>query len=253
MKLQGKAALITGAGSGIGAAAARHMAGEGAKVAVTGIPEVGVREVAEELRALGAEALAIPTDVTDSLQVQSAVDETVSTFGSLDVVVASAGIQLHNQDRDLHKMDEEAWDRTQNVNLRGVFLTCKHALAKMVDKESGGRIIIISSVTAMDGCSPNVSYLTSKHGLLGLSRHIAVHYGARGIRCNCICPGAMEQTPNWDEHPDPKGREQRLLSAIPAGRIGIPEDIAPWITFLASDEADYANGATIVVDGGLTA
>jgi NAD(P)-dependent dehydrogenase (short-subunit alcohol dehydrogenase family) len=253
MKLEGRVALITGAGSGIGAASARHMAKEGAHIAVTGIPADGVDEVAEEIRTFGGKAVGIPTDVSDSEQVDDAVARTVREFGRLDVAVASAGIQLHNEDRDLHKMDEAAWDRTLDVNFRGVFLTCKYALAQFMEQGDGGSIVIISSVTALSGGSANVAYLSSKHGLLGLNRYIAVHYGAQGIRCNCICPGAMEKTPNWDDHPDPKGREQKLLHAIPSGRIGVPEDIAPWVTFLASEDAGYANGANIVVDGGLSA
>ena len=99
----------------------------------------------------------------------------------------------------------------------------------------------------------NVSYLTGKHGLLGLNRHIGIHYAAHGIRCNCLCPGALERTPDHDDHPDPEGRAARLSQALPLGRPGTPEDIAPWVTFLASDEARYANGAHFVIDGGLCA
>ena len=105
----------------------------------------------------------------------------------------------------------------------------------------------------MSGGSPNVAYLSGKHGLLVFSRHIARHYGDKGIRCNCICPGTLMQTPNWDIHPDPVGRNERLHGSIPVGRPAEPEDIAPWITFLATDEARYGNGSTILVDGGLSA
>jgi NAD(P)-dependent dehydrogenase (short-subunit alcohol dehydrogenase family) len=253
MRLQHKVALITGAGSGIGAASARHMAAEGAAIAVAGIPAEGVEEVAAELLRNGHRAVALPTDVADAEQVEAAVSRTVETFGRLDIAVASAGVQLHDRDHTLHELEEEVWDLTHSVNFRGVFVTCKYALAQMVRQDSGGCIVIISSVTAMSGASPNAAYLTGKHGLLGLNRHIGKHYGGRGIRCNCICPGALERTPNHDLHPDPVGRAEDRKRTIPLGRLGTPEDIAPWVTFLASDEARYANGAHFLVDGGLSA
>ena len=253
MRLENKVALITGGGSGIGAASARHMAAEGARVAVAGIPADGVEEVAAGLRAAGHGALGLPTDVSETAQIEAAVARTVEEFGRLDIVVASAAVQMHRRDRDLHTLDEAVWDRTHAINFRGVALTCKHALAQFIRQDSGGSIVIISSITALDGGSPNVSYLTGKHGLLGLNRHIGAHYGERGIRCNCLCPGALERTPDHDDHPDPEGRAARLAQAIPLGRPGTPEDIAPWVSFLASDEARYANGAHFVIDGGLCA
>lgn len=253
MKLQGKVALITGAGSGIGAACARDMAAAGASIALAGVPAQGVVQVAEELTAAGHRALALPTDVRDEAQVEVAVAATVAAFGAVDIVVASAAIQLHDRDHTLHEMDAEAWDETHAVNLRGVFLTCKHGLRQMVTQGKGGSIVIIASVTALDGASANVAYLTGKHALLGLNAHIGIHYAAHNIRCNALCPGALERTPNHDIHPDPAGRAQRLQQAVPLGRTGTPEDIAPWVTFLASHEAAYATGAHFVVDGGLMA
>ncbi len=253
MRLENKVVLITGAGSGIGAAAARHMANEGAAIALAGIPAVGVEEQAAALQREGFKTIAIPTDVSDASQVAAAVARTVEAFGRLDIAVASAGVQFHDRDHTLHELDEAVWDQTHAINFRGVFVTCKYAIAQMLEQGDGGCLIIISSVTAMDGSSPNVSYLTGKHGLLGLNQHIGRHYGPRGIRCNCICPGALEKTPNHDIHPDPEKRAARLREAIPLGRPGTPEDIAPWITFLASDEARYANGAHFLVDGGLCA
>jgi NAD(P)-dependent dehydrogenase (short-subunit alcohol dehydrogenase family) len=253
LRLKDKVALITGAGSGIGAASARHMAAEGARVAVTGIPADGVRQVAAQLNDEGYEAIGIPTDVADEQQVEAAVAQTVDAFGRLDFAVASAAVQLHDRDHTLHEMDEAVWDRTHNINFRGVFVTCKYAIAQMMRQGDGGALVIISSVTATSGASPNVAYLSGKHGLLGLNRHIGRHYGQYGIRCNCLGPGALEQTPNHDLHPDPEGRAVRLKQAIPLGRTGTPEDIAPWVTFLCSDEARYATGAFFLVDGGLSA
>ena len=216
IRLQDRVALITGACSGIGAAA-------GAKITVCAIPADGVNEVAACLRA----------DLADEKQVEAAV-------------------QLHDRDHTLHELDTEAWDLTHSINFRGTMLTCKYALQQMLPQQSGA-IVIISSVTAMGGGSPNVAYLTGKHALLGLNRHISKHYGRHGIRCNCICPGALEKTPNHDIHPDPEGRAQQLAESIPLGRPATPEDIAPWVTFLSSDEARYANGTHFLVDGGMSA
>ncbi len=251
MKLAGKVALITGAGSGIGAATARLMAAAGAKVAVVGLPAAGVAAVANELNEAGHSALAITTDVADAAAVAGAVEQTVQTFGRLDLVVASAGIQLHREDIEMHQMDDDVWDRTHNVNYRGVYLTCKHGLAQMVKQGAGGALVIVSSVTALNGRSANGAYLSGKHGLLGLNRYIAVHYAHHGIRCNVVCPGALERTPNHDQHPNPAGREAALSARIPLGRPGMPEEIAPVITFLCTDDASYMTGANIVVDGGL--
>lgn len=113
-------------------------------------------------------------------------------------------------------------------------------------------IVIVASVTALNGRSHNPAYMSSKHGLIGLMRYIAVHYAQHGIRCNAVCPGALERTPNHNIHPDPTGRESRLKERIPLGRLGRPEEIAPMIAFLASDDARYATGGQFVVDGGFT-
>jgi NAD(P)-dependent dehydrogenase (short-subunit alcohol dehydrogenase family) len=251
-KLEGKVALITGAGSGIGATTAQLMVAEGASVAITGVPEDGVIAVAAEITASGGKAVAIPTDVTDPKQVESAVAQTVEAFGRLDIVVPSAGVQMHNEDRNLHELPEEVWDRTHDVNYKGVYFTCKYGLAQMVKQGEGGVVIIVASTTALTGTTPNVAYSTGKAGLVNLARHIAVHYGDQGIRANSICPGALERTPDFDVHPDPVGRKATAEDRVPLNRLGTPEDIAPFITFLASDDASYATGANFVIDGGLT-
>jgi NAD(P)-dependent dehydrogenase (short-subunit alcohol dehydrogenase family) len=252
MKLQGKVALITGAGSGIGAATAHSMAAEGASVALVGLPTAGVEAVADELRRAGHAALAITCDVADGAQVAAATAQTVAHFGRLDIAVANAGIQLHQEDVNLHELPEAVWDRTHDVNYRGVYLTCKHALAQLVKRGEGGALVIVASVTAMNGRSPNPAYLSGKHGLIGLNRYIAVHYAHAGIRCNAVCPGALARTPNHDRHPNPDGREASLAARIPLGRLGRPEEIAPMITFLCTPAASYATGAYFLIDGGLS-
>ena len=252
MNFDGKTVLITGGGSGIGAETARYMAARGAAVVLAGVPSAGIQSVAAEFAGTGGKALALETDVTRESDIETAFAKTVDAFGGLDGVVANAGVQRHKTDVDLFEMTEEEWERTQNVNLRGVFRTCKHGLAQMIEQGTGGAIVIVSSITALNGRTPNVAYMTAKSGVLGMSRHIAVHYAKHGIRCNAVCPGALETTPDWDEHPDPAGREQAMVDVTPLGRLGTPEDIAPWIAFLLSDEAGFATGGTFVVDGGLT-
>ena len=200
-----KTGLITGAGSGIGAATARLIAASGGTVALAGIPAEGLESVVAEITASGGRAIAVPTDVSDSVQIATAVHAAAGEFGRLDFVIASAGVQLHREGHDLHLLSEEAWDQTHDVNCRGVMLTCKHALAQMIEQGGGGSIVIISSITALTGTSANVSYSSGKTGLLGLNRYVAVHYAKHGLRCNAVLPGALEKTPNYDRYLDAVG------------------------------------------------
>ncbi len=249
--LVGRSALITGAGSGIGAATARAMAAAGAGVALFDVNASMAREVAASIADAGGEAMAVGGDVSVGADLADAIAETVARFGGLDIAVANAGIQLHSEDKDLHTLDEAVWDRTHAVNYRGVYLTCKHALAEMVRREHGV-IAIVSSITALAGTTPNVAYASGKAGVLNLNRHIAVHYASRGIRSFAVCPGALERTPDWHDHPDPRGRLERMTAQIPMRRLGTPEEIACVIAFLAGPGGSYVNGASVVVDGGLT-
>lgn len=251
ISFNGKAGMITGAGSGIGAATARLIAESGGSVALAGVPAGGVHSVAEEINQSGGRAIALPANVADAEQVKAAVAATVEEFGRLDFAIASAGIQLHREDRELHQLPEDVWDRTHDVNYRGVMLTCKYSLAQMVEQR-GGSIVIVSSITALAGTSANVSYMSGKTGLLGLNRQIAVHYAKYGIRCNAVLPGALELTPNHDRHPDAEGRRRGLEAKVPLGRLGTPGDIAPTIAFLCSEAASYATGGEFVIDGGVT-
>lgn len=256
MRLEGKVALITGAGSGVGAATARRMAAVGAAVALLGRTPERLEAVAAEITRTGGRAVALPCDVSVAAQVEQAVAATVERFGRLDVVVANAAIQLHGQDRPLHELDEAVWDRTHDVNLRGAFFTCRAGIRQMLAQGQGGSVIIVSSVTALAGIAPhNPAYTASKGGLLSLGRALAVHYARDGIRCNVVCPGALEAPPDVELlGPDgPAARRARLEPLIPLGRLGRFEEIAPMIVFLASDDASYITGAVFVVDGGLTA
>jgi 3(or 17)beta-hydroxysteroid dehydrogenase len=247
-RVEGKVALVTGAASGLGAAAARMLAREGAKVAVTDRDADGAREVAA---AIGEAALALELDVTDEAHWKAAVDATVAHFGGLDVLVNNAGIGVA---RDLESTTLDEWRLVHAVNLDGVFLGCREAMRVM--KQRGGSIVNVSSVAGLIGVPGLVAYGSSKAAVRELSKSVAL-YGAKfGVRCNSIHPTfvltpMVEAMMAFMGGPE-KGRE-RLERTIPQGKLGEPDDVAYLVLYLASDESKLMTGAELVIDGGATA
>ncbi|RMD81605.1 MAG: SDR family oxidoreductase [Candidatus Dadabacteria bacterium] len=251
MRLKGKVAYVTGAAGGIGAAAARAMAREGAALVLADVQEQGVESLARELRQGGAKVLEQVVDVSRSADVEAMVSACLSEFGRLDVAFNNAGVFAAG-DGSVTETSEDVWDHVLAVNLKGVFLGCKYAIPAMLDS-GGGSIINTASFVALMGAAVSQSaYTASKGGVLALTREIAVEFARRGIRANALCPGPIE-TPLLAELLRDEAARQRRYVHIPMGRLGRPEEIAAAVVFLASDESSYVTGAEFVVDGGITA
>lgn len=244
--LSGKVALVTGASSGIGRGIAFALAMEGAKVVATARRIEKLQALVAEIKNRGKEALAIQMDVTKRNEVDTAVSETIKAFGKLDILVNNAGVLDYSPFLD---MKEEAWDKVIDTNLKGYFY-CAQAAGREMAKNKWGRIINIASVASGGvgiGYPMIVHYVASKGGVVGLTEALAAELGPMGITVNAIGPGAIESEMTatmTDEQVKP------MIARLPIKRIGKPEDIAAAVVYFASDEASYATGATLYVDGG---
>lgn len=251
MRLEGKVALITGAGGGIGGQCARLFAGEGAKVVIADVIDDAGEAVVREIEAAGGQAAYVHADVSSAADAESMIKFAVDAFGSLDVLMNNAGI-FHNADQSVVDTDEEVWDRVIDINLKGVFLGCKYGIPAML-QTGGGSIINVASFVALIGAAvPQIAYTASKGGVLSMTREIAVEFARQGLRANAICPGPIETPLLAELLADPDRRHRRLVH-IPIGRFGQAEEIARAALFLASDESSLMTGAAMVVDGGITA
>lgn len=248
-KMDGRVAFVTGAGKGIGAATARRLAEEGARIVLADVDLEGCRKVAAELKELNSEGLAVSCNVTDKAAVEAAVQQTLEHFGRLDILVNNAGV---TRDNLLFKMSDDEWDTVINVHLRGAFLCSRAAQAQMV-KQKYGRIISLSSTSAL-GNRGQTNYSTAKAGLQGFTRTLAIELGPFGITANAVAPGfidtEMTRATALRMGFDPEKRIEEAAKTIPVRRVGQPRDVANLICFLASDEASFVNGQIIYVAGG---
>ena len=249
-RLAGKAALVTGASSGTGRAIARTFAEEGASVTVADIrrdPREGGTPTHELVEESGGTAQFVETDVGDVDALQTAIDETVSAFGSLDVMVNNAGVFPGLQ--PISEVDEEDYEWLMDINLKGAVFGSKLAAAVMREQADGGAIVNLSSIAGLNGFVDSSLYCASKGGVANLTRELAMELGPDGIRVNAINPGVIE-TAMTTEDEEVAGT---MVEEIPLRRDGKPEDVADVALFLASDESAYVSGHNLVVDGGLTA
>ena len=250
-RLQGKVCLITGAGSGMGRDAVVRFAREGASVVACDVDIESARESVAMAGSAGGRALAVRADVSREADVRDAVKAGVKAYGRIDVLYNNAGI-FPAMDHSVVDTDEAVWDKVLAVNVKGVYLVCKHGIPELL-AGGGGSVINVASFVALVGCSvPQDAYTASKGAVIALTKSLAVQFGPRGLRANAICPGPIE-TPLLTEWllKEPAEKAKRL-NRIPAGRFGKAEDVVYAALYLASDESSWTNGAVLVVDGGIT-
>jgi NAD(P)-dependent dehydrogenase (short-subunit alcohol dehydrogenase family) len=251
MRLQDKVALITGAGSGIGREAALLWAREGAKIVVADVNDAAGAAVVGEIEQAGGGAVYVHADVSRAADAEGMVRAAEESFGGLHVLFNNAGI-MHSADDSALTTEEDVWDLTMNINLKGVFLGCKYGIPAL-RRAGGGSIINVASFVAILGAAtPQIAYTASKGGVLAMSRELAVIHARENIRVNALCPGPL-RTELLMKFLDTEEKKQRRLVHIPLGRFGEAREIANAALFLASDESSYVTGATFLVDGGITA
>ncbi|MFD1146932.1 3-oxoacyl-ACP reductase [Saccharothrix hoggarensis] len=244
-RLEGRVAVVTGGGSGIGLASVRRLASEGARVVVADVDGDAGKAAADEVGGLFAQV-----DVTDEEQVSALFQTTVDTYGSLDVAFNNAGISPPDDDSIL-TTGIEAWERVQKVNLTSVYLCCKHAIPHMLERGRGSVINTASFVATMGAATSQISYTASKGGVLAMSRELGVQFARQGVRVNALSPGPVN-TPLLRElfAKDPERAARRLVH-VPLGRFAEPEEIAAAVAFLASDDSSFITASNFLVDGGI--
>ncbi|AOM84086.1 SDR family oxidoreductase [Salisediminibacterium beveridgei] len=251
MKLSGKAAVVTGAASGMGKAIAKLYAKEGAKVLLADLNEAGAQAVTEEIIADGGEAVAFKANMAVLSDVENMIDTAVSTFGTLDILVNNAGIMDNFE--PVGEIEEDRWDLIFDVNTKGVMRSMRKALAIFMEKESGV-IVNIASTGGFSGAHAGATYGASKHAVIGLTKNTGFFYAKKGIRCNAIAPGAVETNIGSSmTNISQFGMERAGMTHGLSPRTGQPEEIAQAALFLASEDSSFVNGTVLTVDGGWTA
>ncbi len=251
MRLENKVALITGAGSGIGRESALLFAREGARIVVVDVNDKAGEAVVAEIQEAGGQAVYAHADISKSSEAEAMIRAAETSFGRLDVLFNNAGIS-HPKDDDAIATEEDVWDLTMNINLKGVFLGCKHGIPAL-RRAGGGSIINTASFVALLGAAtPQLAYTASKGGVLAMTRELAVIHARENIRVNALCPGPLH-TELLMKYLDTEEKRQRRLVHIPMGRFGEAQEIARAALFLASDESSFTTGATFLADGGITA
>jgi NAD(P)-dependent dehydrogenase (short-subunit alcohol dehydrogenase family) len=247
-RLDGKVCVITGAGSGMGREATLVFCEEGARVCAADIDGAAAEQTAADAR----DAFAVEVDVADPESVRRMYEETATRYGGIDVLYNNAGISPAD-DASILETEPDAWQRVQDVNTKGVYLCCKHGIPHLLERGGGSVINVASFVALVGAATSQISYTASKGAVLSLSRELAVQFAREGVRVNALCPGPVE-TPLLLRifGDDPAAYERRRVH-LPMGRLAKPREIVNAALFLASDESSYVNGATFVVDGGLTA
>jgi NAD(P)-dependent dehydrogenase (short-subunit alcohol dehydrogenase family) len=251
MRLADKVTIITGAGGGMGRVAAQLFAKEGAKVVVAEYSEAAGRDTVAMVEAEGGTATYVRADVSKEADAKAMIDHALATYGRVDVLYNNAGI-MPEADHSVIDTDVDTWDQVMAVNVRGPFLGCKYAIPAM-QAGGGGSIINVASFVAILGCSvPQDAYTASKGAILSLTRSLAVQFGPDGIRTNAICPGPIETPLLMDWLLKDEAAKNLRLARNPTGRFGKPEEIVFMALYLASDESRFTNGASLVVDGGIS-
>jgi NAD(P)-dependent dehydrogenase (short-subunit alcohol dehydrogenase family) len=250
-RLEGKVALITGGASGMGMVASQLFASEGAKVVLTDVSDEAGEEVAEKIRSERGDATYVHADVSSEADARAMVAAAVGTYGGLTILYNNAGVMLH-ADGSVDTTDDSVWDVTLGINVKGVAHGCKYGIPAMIESGGGSIINVASFVAWMGAATSQTAYTASKGAVLAMTREIAVEYARKGVRCNALCPGPIE-TPLLVDLLSDEAKRQRRFVHIPMGRLGQAEELAKAALFLASDDSSFMTGASLIVDGGITA
>lgn len=250
-RLDGKVALITGGASGMGMVASKLFASEGAKVVLTDVADEAGEAVAQQIAGSGGDARYVHADVSSEAEAKAMVEAAMTAFGGLHVLYNNAGVMLP-EDGSVDSTDAAVWDRTLDINVKGVAFGCKYGVPALIESGGGSIVNVASFVAWMGAATSQTAYTASKGAVLAMTREIAVEYARRGVRCNALCPGPIE-TPLLMQLLSDEEKRRRRFVHIPMGRLGRAEELAKAALFLASDESSFMTGASLIVDGGITA